>query len=193
MQNYFSLRPLMSDSERDLFSNQLKIASSYFEFGCGGSSVWGIAHGLEVNGVETDLSWINSLRPMLGSRFLVKHIDVGVTGDWGMPLTKDMILNYPSYSDAIQEFSTPFDLILIDGRFRVASLLSSVLHCINMRSIDKSRIFFHDFWNREQYHCVLDFLEVVESVNTTALFKIKEGVDLTLLMELAEKYSCDPT
>lgn len=176
------LRPLMSDTERELFSKELRFANSYFEFGCGGSSVWAIAHGLDVNGVETDLNWINSLKPLLGSKFLVKHINVGITGDWGMPLNQLALCNYPKYSSAIQEFSIPFDLILIDGRFRVASLLSSVMHCLKMNSTNRSRIFFHDFWNRDQYHCVLDYLDVIESTNTTALFKIRQDLDLSQLL-----------
>ncbi len=190
--NIFPLRPLMSDDERMLFIQQLRISKRYFEFGSGGSSVWAIAHGLNVFGVESDLSWVNALSMQLGSGFQVKHVDVGPTGDWGTPIDIAHVNSFPAYSSAIHEFEEAFDLILIDGRFRVASLFAAIIQTARCGAQDRTTIFFHDFWNRIEYHIVLDFLNLLEAVNTTGLFKVKKNCDSTALNNLYEKYSRDP-
>lgn len=61
----------------------------------------------------------------------------------------------------------PFDIILIDGRARVAcaSIVKLITH-------DNTLIFIHDY-NRPEYAEVLNYLELIEQVGTMGKFKIK--------------------
>ena len=46
----------------------------------------------------------------------------------------------------------------------------------------------HDFNNRPEYHCILKFLDIVDTMDTMALFKIKENFDKSELIEIYEEY-----
>jgi predicted O-methyltransferase YrrM len=62
----------------------------------------------------------------------------------------------------------PFDVILIDGRARVAC--ASIC---NKLSHENTIVFIHDF-NREEYLETLKYLDLIEQVDTMAKFKIKK-------------------
>ena len=65
------------------------------------------------------------------------------------------------------------DLILVDGRFRVAAALESLPR---MRS--DAKLVVHDFWNCEQYQVILPFFECVDRTDTLAVFRRKEELRL---------------
>ncbi|WP_232473249.1 hypothetical protein [Brachyspira sp. SAP_772] len=60
------------------------------------------------------------------------------------------------------------DTILVDGRFRVACVLNSIFYCRN------AVIIIHDFFNREYYNVLLNYLDIVEKADTLGVFKIKK-------------------
>lgn len=185
--------PFMSDAERELFKEAIEGAEHYFEFGSGGSTVWAVREGLAVKGVESDAKWVNALKSKLGKHCQVEAVDIGPTGEWGYPLSQTYSDKFPDYSRAIHKHQTPFDLILVDGRFRVACVISAIQHALgHQKDLQKARIFIHDFWNRPQYHVVLDFLDTVGRVDSAGLFKIKEGVDCMALESLWKEYAKQP-
>ncbi|MWL75401.1 hypothetical protein GQM09_34035, partial [Escherichia coli] len=82
-----------------------------------------------------------------------------------------------------------FDLILVDGRFRVACTLNAIRQTLaQQKNIDDTVIFIHDFWNRPDYHPVLTFLDVQEKVESAGAFKIKPEIDVEELMKMLDKY-----
>lgn len=193
-QNSFSLpnAPAMTDAEQQLFLRHLKQSKRYFEFGSGGSTVWAVEQGLTVNGVESDPTWVNALQEKLGEPCQVEVVDIGPTGDWGYPLEMAHSDKFPRYSQAILEHDQPFDLILIDGRFRVACTMAAIQHIAKYQTQDSTLIFIHDFWNRPQYHCVLDFLIFEGQVDSAGIFKIKKDVELKEVSDMWLRYSINP-
>ena len=183
--------PAMTEDEKKLFKKYLKRATHYFEFGSGGSTVWAVEQGLTVQGVESDPNWVNALQDKLGQQCQIKVVDIGPTGDWGYPLTEQKD-KFPLYSQSILEHAQSFDLILIDGRFRVACIMTAIEHIEKNKSQDKSLIFIHDFWNRPQYHCVLDFLDVVERTDSAGVFKVKTSVELIDVRKVWHEYAVNP-
>jgi len=185
--------PFMSQPERALFRKSLQDARRYFEFGSGGSTVWAVEQGLTVYGVESDAKWVNALKGKLGDACQVKAVDIGPTGEWGVPLSAASQHKFPDYSRAIHEHDTGFDLILVDGRFRVACTLSAIEHILTRnRDSGTARIFIHDFWNRPQYHAVLEFLEPQENSESAGVFRIKPDIDLRKLKNMWSEYSQQP-
>ena len=79
------------------------------------------------------------------------------------------------------------DLILIDGRFRVACCLK----CFNKIS-DECIIAFDDFLDRPQYHIVLDYYEIVEKTNNNSLVFLKKKAASGPEEELIKKYELIP-
>lgn len=185
--------PFMSPAERNLFKKSLKKAQHYFEFGSGGSTVWAVKEGLLVKGVESDAKWVNALKDRLGEKCQVEAVDIGPTKEWGFPVSMQQASKFPAYSKAIHQHQQAFDLILVDGRFRVACAMAAIQHILeHSEEPQEARIFIHDFWNRPQYHAVLEFLDVVEKAETAGLFKVKSGLDKTAISGIWDKYSLQP-
>lgn len=185
--------PFMSPAERNLFKKSLKKAQHYFEFGSGGSTVWAVKEGLLVKGVESDAKWVNALKDKLGEKCQVEAVDIGPTKEWGFPVSMQQTSKFPAYSKAIHQHQQAFDLILVDGRFRVACAMGAIQHILERSEEPQdARIFIHDFWNRPQYHAVLEFLDVVEKAETAGLFKVKSGIDKTAISGIWDKYSLQP-
>lgn len=185
--------PFMSPAERGLFKKGLKNARNYFEFGSGGSTVWAVKEGLKVKGVESDAKWVNALKDKLGEKCQVEAVDIGPTKEWGFPVSMQESKNFPAYSKAIHQYQQAFDLILVDGRFRVACTMAAIQHILaHSTEPQEARIFIHDFWNRPQYHAVLEFLDVIDKVESAGLFKLKMGLKAEAITETWKKFSLQP-
>lgn len=184
--------PAMTEAEQQLFLSCLKKAKQYFEFGSGGSTVWAVAQGLTVQGIESDPIWVQALQDKLGQQCQVKVADIGPTGNWGYPLNTEHSENFPRYSQAILEHEQSFDLILIDGRFRVACTMAAIQHIAKYQTQDSTFIFIHDFWNRPQYRSVLEFLVFIEQVDSAGVFKVKKDIDLNKIAKIWLDFSTNP-
>lgn len=184
--------PAMTSKERELFQKYISRCKRYFEFGSGGSSVVAKEHGLTVHGVESDKNWVDKLKEHLGDDFKVEHVDIGPTGEWGYPTSKDEE-KFPHYSRSIFNHKDYFDLILVDGRFRVACTIAAIMHTLKTNpSPYTTKIFIHDFWNRNQYHKVLEFLDEIEKVESAGVFKIKKNIKEEYLHLVWKEYSTNP-
>lgn len=185
--------PRMSLAERELFDKALQSATAYFEFGAGGSTVWAVRKGLLAKGVESDAAWVNALNKKLGQACAIEAVNIGPTKEWGFPVSGEQSSKFPEYSKAIERHHEPFDLILVDGRFRVACAITAIFHILKYSKDPlEARLFIHDFWNRPHYHVVLEFLDVVDRVETAALFKVKEKLDVKALKDVWAKFALDP-
>lgn len=184
--------PAMTEAEQQLFLSCLKKAKQYFEFGSGGSTVWAVEQGLTVQGIESDPTWVQALQDKLGQQCQVKVADIGPTGDWGYPINSEHSDNFPRYSQAILDYQQSFDLVLIDGRFRVACTMATIQHISKHNTQDSSIIFIHDFWNRLQYRSVLEFLVFIEQVDSAGVFKVKKDIDLNKVAEVWLEFSSNP-
>ena len=80
-------------------------------------------------------------------------------------------------------FKLKADVVLIDGRFRVASFLFSL-----MKAKEGSVIIFDDFMNRPHYHVVEEVLEVHENFGRQAVFKVPKVFNKKLAEELLKKF-----
>lgn len=181
--------PRMSPGETELLTKYLKDSVRYFEFGSGGSTKLAIRNNVTVYGVESDKNWIDLLIEETGPLCKVSYVDIGPTKEWGYPVDDKHKEKFPLYSESILSHQDCFDLILIDGRFRVACTLNAIIHTLKKQGGNSNtKIFIHDFWDRKNYHSVLDFLDVVEKVDTAGIFKLKKNIDLVYLKGMLERY-----
>ena len=185
--------PFMSEAEKALFKKSLERAGRYFEFGSGGSTVWACQAGLTVHGVESDAAWVDGLKQRLGEACQVHAEDIGPTKEWGFPVSDAARHRFPAYGEAIHHHDQAFDLILVDGRFRVACVLNAIRHTLNVADQPgETRLFIHDFWNRPHYHAVLEFLVEEESAETAGVFRIAEDIDPQRIAAVLEAYRFQP-
>jgi hypothetical protein len=188
----------MSEGEIALFDKYIKHSKNYLEFGSGGSTIRALLKSrTKVYSVDSDIKWINKLR----AYFLIRLMElrrlkflfvfIGNTSNWGYPINNDQIFLFPNYSAQVfkKVKKEKIDLIFIDGRFRVACVLKSVLECYLNR---KLKIIIHDFWVRPCYHIVLNYLIEIERANTIGVFKIMENIDLDSVARDYEIYKFIP-
>ena len=186
----------LTPAEKEFFLEQVRNSSCYLEFGAGGSTFLVLKESAipEATSVESDPKWLDYLRnwPLIreneGKRLHFLHVDIGKTREWGIPLQLGMIKRFPEYSSLPFRSEKKYDAVFIDGRFRIACAAAAILHCP-----PTAKILIRDFDWRPQYRCLLDFLEVVATADTLALFKIKEGIDQDRVRRLYESHKDDYT
>ena len=181
--------PRMSAAETELFERYVKQSTRYFEFGSGGSTKLATRNGIEVYGVESDKFWVDTLHKEAGPLCKVDYVDIGPTKEWGYPVDDSHKEKFPLYSEAILSHQKGFDFILVDGRFRVACTLNAIKHALDtQQDIADTTIFIHDFWDRREYHTVLEFLDTIEKAETAGVFKLKKGIDRPYMERMLERY-----
>jgi hypothetical protein len=119
----------LEDADRNVIAHVYSNANSVFEFGLGESTY--IANQVNVprySGVDSDPQWVAKARARVSSNFRFYFADVGKTQAWGYPqrIGPKAIFDYQIAPLVIEPL--PFDVYLVDGRWRVGSLLTSFLH-----------------------------------------------------------------
>jgi len=161
------------------------VKSAYFEFGMGTQTLMSCEFARKYNfnlyAVHSSGDTVDELAstPCLkqlvedGQANLLK-IDIGKTGKYGLPLNStDSRENFYRYSDAINHVRKEVDLILVDGRFRIASILKSLIKFPN------ARILLHDYYEPYHYRVyspVRHYAYVMESADTFARLRRKEEI-----------------
>eukprot|EP01036_Dinobryon_divergens_P029560 gene29560-38678_t len=120
--------------------HELLSAKKYFEFGCGASTILAsrlttaFNLSLSITSIDSSSFWVSKIRedPVLSKlehagQFSVHEVYLGELGDWGFPTDSANISVWPSYSESIWKYGREADLVLVDGRFRVACALHAVL------------------------------------------------------------------
>lgn len=191
----------MSTKEKRLFDQTLKNSEAYLEFGSGGSTIRALikAQGIVIS-TESSQEWMQVMRSYYSirqkeksGRLIFFHADIGKTGAHGKPINDKNREKYPDYSAGIFKTLHPeqisqIDTILVDGRFRVACVLKTIMEChSNKRLI----ILVHDF-HREKYHVILKYLNVKERADSLCSFEIKKSIDLKLVQNDYEAYKFNP-
>jgi hypothetical protein len=189
---------IMSHDEKIVFDEAINESRHYLEFGLGGSTLRAIQKSkAQIYAVESSPEWIKKMRKYLvlryfeNKRLYIFPVSIGPTRDWGYPESDNDQNLFEAYSSSIFESidRKAIDLALVDGRFRVACVLKIILSCYENKNI---KILIHDFWDREQYHIVLKYLDIVKKVDTIGLFTIKNDVDIESAQKEFEEYKLNP-
>jgi len=200
---YFKLRvnttrdlptePMMGRTDIRIFSKYLTNATSYLEWGSGGSTVFAskfenIKH---MRTLENDLSWVEALkksepikRAIDSGKLDLVYIDTGAITPAGYPVDDSTFDLWPRYSDGAD--SSNYDLILVDGRYRVGCFLKAL-----QRFPKTVTIMIHDY-SRPAFHIVERFADIVDKGNELVVFKPKIDVDAKELDATIKKYEHVP-
>ncbi len=163
----------VSDWVREIYAR----SETILEYGSGGSTVLAAEMpGKTIFSVESDKRWARDLGRYLKasecpSKVLMHYVDIGRTGKWGSPIDGSKFKWYHLYPLSIwdhPEFRQP-DVVMVDGRFRVACALTTMLRCQK-----KTTILFDDYKKRRGYHMIEDYLEPKEFRGNMALFETGE-------------------
>lgn len=188
--------PHMEPEGVALLEGHLRRSKIFLEYGSGGSSVMATRLNVDrIYSVDSDEAFLHAVQTKVAgnedSRYLPIYVNIGPTGDWGHPTSRDEEHRWPDYVrqpwshlDAADD--TP-DLVLVDGRFRIASFLMSLKSapagCV---------ILFDDYVDRPIYHVVERFLKPTRTAGRMAEFivpaKRPAGLEAAIV-----KYCKDPS
>jgi hypothetical protein len=150
--------------------------------------------------VESDRHFLKSVEHACSPRNLDSepdlsvfiHADIGPTGTWGKPL-------FPSIPRPSRWKSYPYapwvtlghefrsDLILVDGRFRVACALMVALQ----QQDSPWLLMFDDYSERREYWVTADFLRLKERCGRMAIFEPLSRMDHKAASLALDHYSRD--
>ena len=158
--------PNMTSIEIIEFSFFMKKDNIYFEFGSGGSTNIASYYKLKVYSVESDAKWHNKLKK---NGIIANYITVDLKSNFfGFPGNGTSLKDWKLYIQAYKkEYNA--DIILIDGRFRVACALD-----IFSKIRNDTLVILHDYNSRKEYHIIEDYyLKIKECVNLAVFIKRK--------------------
>lgn len=187
------------DSSTSWFLNELQQAKTYVEFGSGGSTYMAAQLGLEFVSKESDIRFCLSVRNTIEQAGLarpnqrIEHADIGITASWGFPAglwqpNTKRLAQFEAYSD-FPEMEVAPDLVLIDGRFRVATFLKAVRA---LQAAPNCTIVFDDYEDRPYYHVVEQFATKAKAVGRMGIFKPLPITDMAALEQQLGEYRFDP-
>ncbi len=186
-------KPSMDAEGLQYFKESVDRSQCYLEFGSGGSTVYAanIAKTPVIISVESDKLWLDKVKASVISRKSGLHIeycDIGEVGNWGIPTSNEKIEHYWKYVAAPWQVAARHNLvpdtILIDGRFRVASFLSSL---VNARV--GATILFDDYMDRPKYFIAEKFCQMQEIRGRMAVFTAAKTFSLPAICEKIAQYS----
>ena len=154
-------KPVMNEIEIKNFLSFMKKDNIYFEFGSGGSTNIVSYYNLKAYSVESDIKWHNKLRNE-GINVNYLTVDLKSTG-MGYPGKNTSVKDWKKY---IQSYKSEYnaDIILIDGRFRVACALD-IFSKIKYDTL----VLIHDY-DRPYYHIIENYYIKIREWKTLAAF-----------------------
>lgn len=179
----------MNKDDIKLFYKYLNNCSNYFEFGSGGSTYQALLRDniKLIYSIENHKPYFIELSKKLNNFKInldkLNYILINMktkNNTTGHPHKKSKYEEWIKYSRYLKnldtEISKKIDFILIDGRFRAASLLNS-FSVIN----DDTFIAFDDFYGssppREKYyHIILDYFDIVEKGDILVILRKKKNI-----------------
>jgi hypothetical protein len=174
------------DEDRQMVANIYRQADSVFEYGLGESTYIADHVGVpKYAGIDSDAVWVDQARAKVSPHFRFYYGDIGTTGAWGKPENPRLAKNAWQYQVApLQAEPEPFDVYMVDGRYRVSLVMLCLLHA-SARGADPEHtiILMHDC-ERISYQKNDDILDLVnKSGAKLCVYKRKNTTTDEMLLE----------
>ena len=167
------------------FLERLESCSQYLEFGAGSSTLAVARRGCALVTVESDPRFLAAVERRCRTQdssetrhsMAFLHADIGPTGPWGKPVMprirrRDAWRKYPLTPWRTLGEAFRADLVLVDGRFRVACALAVIL---NQPDVDWT-LLVDDYADRPEYGVIERYAELVNLHGRMAEFRPNPAV-----------------
>lgn len=182
-----SIVPSMPPVVLEFLQHKINHASEFLEYGSGGSTCLASkSDNIQQSvSVESDKNWAEKVALAVSpGKCHIEYIDIGPVIAWGTPSSDQGIRDYWRYVYApwryARENGINPDLVLIDGRFRVASFLLSLVS-----ARPGTLICFDDYMIRPEYHLVERFVSRSDVAGYMAAFVVPDDIPRSLLPEIS--------
>jgi len=191
-------RPHMAEDVIAFLEDHLKQTNCFLEYGAGGSTVLAASLGVpRIVSVESNAGFARAVGQAVRAKrskstLHMIILNFGPTQDWGMPATYEAHLDWPNYAlrpwELLRENHLSPDLILIDGRFRVACFFASLLE-----ARPGTVVLFDDYLLREtEYRCVETILAPTKCIEKSAVFVVPAKIPLRDVARALARYVTHP-
>lgn len=183
----------MGQNEKALFYKHLYAAETrfYYEFGSGGSTFKAIhaPNIARIVSLESDTSYyINTLPQLTAPKCERIFVDVDCFNNWGNPAAGIPKSRYELYFKHFDSVSPLPDLVLIDGRWRVACALHVWMR--SAAAAGKTLVLVDDF-QRAEYSTILDYFDVVERAGNMVALRPRSPTAVPDIAAALTKYEAD--
>ena len=183
--------PLTSKKAANEIKRRIKSAKNYIEYGSGGSTLYATKYCEKIISIESDFEFQKKIQKKVNKNCKVIYSDIGKTIEFGVPITNDIntFLNPDGTKYALEPWKFKFspDLILVDGRYRVICLLTSLIKNKNTNCI----YLFDDYFSRSYYSVVSTYVELLKKVDNLAIFKVKKNINKSRIRKIINLYKND--
>ncbi len=188
--------PHFDDEGVTYFLDRLARASCYLEYGSGGSTVCVAKRGIPFTSVDSDRRFLSAVEAkaredsdLAVGRFIA--VDIGLITEWGYPLfenpTPKHVEKWKRYPMAPWPMNPLPDLVLVDGRFRVACALAALRNLYDKIDFE---ILIDDYRDRDCYRPIEQFAALHAMRGRMAVLKQKSvsiaELDLALTSFVAD-------
>ena len=193
--------PFFDPLSFEYYVEKLKSSEQYLEYGSGGSTYYAAKLGKSFMTVDSDRFFLkdvlkkikrDKLSNAANQKFI--HAHIGLTKAWGLPVFTSKYQNrlkrWSNYSESPwnRDIKVLPDLVLIDGRFRVACALKSIK---NLQGKNSWTILVDDYAGRPEYKDIELFATLEKLVGSMAVFKERPNIDFGKLESAIKKYELD--
>jgi len=157
------------------FLDKLKRSKFYFEYGSGSSTLAANDFNKKFISIELDKKYYFEVKKRIKND-QVKFFNIGPVGEFSYPILKlkKKIVSYINSIDIYFNNKDYPDLILVDGRFRIACCLNILRH-VQKKSL-KVLILLDDYEKRESYKILNNFFKVRRIGRMAILSALKKKV-----------------
>lgn len=193
MSDEISFQPAMDEDGLKFFKDAITHSKCYLEYGCGGSTAYAanVARVDTIIGVDSSKIWVDKVIMSLSNtqtNLFLKHCNLGEIGEWGTPVNREKSSDFWRYMvtpwQVAAETKLIPDTVLVDGRFRVASFLYSLLS-----ARVGTLLMFDDYLNRDHYFVVEKFCKLQEKHGRMGVFYVDHQYSITDLVSTIAEYS----
>ena len=191
-------QPAMPVDQMQYLQGKLANSKCFLEYGAGGSTRLAARMGVgHIFSVESDVEFSkNVVRQTLADNaernLVMKTPNIGVTGALGFPVDNSKFHRWPGYAldiwDDIRKAGQSPDLVLVDGRFRVACFVTCMIFCD-----ENVEILFDDYVGRTtQYGMAARLCKPTRIVGRMAVFHVPSDRCFPELSAALARYVCIP-
>lgn len=157
------------------FLGKLKRSKFYFEYGSGSSTLAANDFNKKFISIELDKKYYFEIKKRIKND-QVKLFNIGPVGEFSYPILKlkKKIVSYINSIDTYLNNKDYPDLILVDGRFRIACCLNILRH-VQKKSL-KVLILLDDYEKRESYKILNRFFKIRRIGRMAILSALKKKV-----------------
>ncbi|MBM1689166.1 hypothetical protein [Sulfitobacter geojensis] len=174
------------EGHNNIFLDLVSKAKAYGEYGCGASTIWAANEtSLDITSVDSSNEWLSHVQSKIRRSEGIKtvHVDIGPLGDWGRPVGYQDRQRFVDYAEGLWTAGQSYDLVLIDGRFRMACFLTTLL-----RARPGTVIVFDDYVGRTHFRVAEEFVKSFRCNERQAAFIVPKEMDRAIIEAERDKF-----